>query len=277
MKTGYFSHDCQARHDVKIQNLMADYGVAGLGVFWSIIETLYAEEGVLPLRAIRGIAFALQVDEAMVESIVSGYDLFVIEGDMFWSRSLRERISQQGERSRKRSEAAVKRWSGEGKCKCNASAEQKQCDPDAIKIKEKENKKEKYIVCDDNAREDFLKKFFESESTARLIAASGLAPGKYREMAEAVVDEWEAAGKRHKDWSDAATHLINHVRRKCQGEKPPAASAPPTKAREMVRAAEERRERERREREAIHATEKASPEHVKKLISDFFSHAKESR
>ena len=56
--TFYFQHDYNARNDPKLQDVLIDLGVEGIGVFWCIIEQLYEQGGKLPLRSCKSIAFA---------------------------------------------------------------------------------------------------------------------------------------------------------------------------------------------------------------------------
>ena len=49
--TFYFQHDYNARNDPKLQDVLIDLGVEGIGVFWCIIEQLYEQGGKLPLRS----------------------------------------------------------------------------------------------------------------------------------------------------------------------------------------------------------------------------------
>ena len=42
-ETFYFSHDYNARNDIKIQALLVEHGAAGYGVYWIIVEILHEE------------------------------------------------------------------------------------------------------------------------------------------------------------------------------------------------------------------------------------------
>ena len=68
----YFSHDYNARNDPKLQEVLCEHGVAGLGVFWAIIENLYEQGGELPLNACKSIAFALHTESNIVGKCLSG-------------------------------------------------------------------------------------------------------------------------------------------------------------------------------------------------------------
>lgn len=75
-ETFYFQHDYNARNDPKLQDVLIDLGVEGIGVFWCIIEQLYEQGGTLPIRSCKSIAFALHVDCNVVERLVHDYGLF---------------------------------------------------------------------------------------------------------------------------------------------------------------------------------------------------------
>ena len=79
-ETFYFAHDYNARNDPKLQYVLFDLGVEGIGVFWCIIEQLYEQGGKWPLQYGKSIAFALHVDFKCVERLVNEYGLFKNDG-----------------------------------------------------------------------------------------------------------------------------------------------------------------------------------------------------
>lgn len=109
-ETFYFQHDYNARNDPKLQNVLFDLGVEGIGVFWCIIELLYEQGGKLPLHYCKSIAFALHVDFCMVERLVNDYGLFNNDGQNMWSESVLNRLNRRTEVSEKRKLAALARW-----------------------------------------------------------------------------------------------------------------------------------------------------------------------
>ena len=160
-ETFYFAHDYNARNDPKLQNVLFDLGVEGIGVFWCIIEQLYEQGGKLPLHYCKSIAFALHVDFKCVERLVNDYGLFKNDGENMWSESVLNRLNRRTEVSEKRKLAALARWrqgienqsqtqapASYRQVKDNASDMQMQCKTDANaehkgkEIKEKNNIKE---------------------------------------------------------------------------------------------------------------------------------------
>ena len=109
-ETFYFAHDYNARNDPKLQDVLIDLGVEGIGVFWCIIEQLYEQGGTLPIRYCKSIAFALHVDCNVVERLVHDYGLFKNDGENMWSESVLNRLNRRSEISDKRKLAALARW-----------------------------------------------------------------------------------------------------------------------------------------------------------------------
>ena len=109
-ETFYFAHDYNARNDPKLQNVLFDLGVEGIGVFWCIIEQLYEQGGKLPLHYCKSIAFALHVDFKCVERLVNDYGLFKNDGENMWSESVLKRLDKRKGISDKRKQAAIARW-----------------------------------------------------------------------------------------------------------------------------------------------------------------------
>lgn len=169
-ETFYFTHDYNARTDPKIKKLMAKHGMAGYGIFWSIVEDLYNNENCLPAQ-FDTIAFDLRCNEHDVKSIISDFGLFIVKGDFFGSLSVQKRLDDRAEKSKKARDSAMVRWSKnilpeipfqpheepetEPETNANASDEyanalQTQSDSNAIKeskgkeSKEKETKEEKF-------------------------------------------------------------------------------------------------------------------------------------
>jgi len=105
----YFSHDYNARSDPKIKKLLLKYGMQGYGIFWSIVEDLYTNTNVLPTQY-DVIAFDLRCDEATVKSIINDFGLFEINGETFGSASVKRRLSERDEKSRKARESVLRRW-----------------------------------------------------------------------------------------------------------------------------------------------------------------------
>ena len=159
----YFSHDYNARNDPKLQEVLMDIGLEGIGAYWCIVEMLYEQGGKLALKDCKSIAFSLHVskDKDIIGKLINDYGLFEKDSESFWSTSVNGRIETRENISKKKSDAGklgnAIRW-GNRKCDKNTSqsdctriAPQSQGVSQSIAIKEnkiKENKSiDNNIVC----------------------------------------------------------------------------------------------------------------------------------
>jgi len=91
----YFSHDSNARNDVKILKLRRNFGFEGYGLYWCIVETLReSPDYKLSINYLDDIAFSLNIDILIIKSIIYEFDLFVIEDDFFYSERLLRSMEQ---------------------------------------------------------------------------------------------------------------------------------------------------------------------------------------
>jgi hypothetical protein len=137
----YFSHDYNTRQDIKIKKLLVKHGMIGYGCFWSIIEDLYNNANALPLDY-ESIAYDLRVSENLIDSIINDFDLFIIQGGYFGSKSVENRLNQRNEKSINASKAAFKRWN---KSESNANDMQTHSESNAIKERKGKERREKEI------------------------------------------------------------------------------------------------------------------------------------
>ncbi len=85
----YFSHDSNARNDVKIIKLRRQLGLEGYGLYWCLIEMLRdAPNNKLPIDAIDDIAFSLNISKEKIETVINIYGLFTIDQSNFFSERL---------------------------------------------------------------------------------------------------------------------------------------------------------------------------------------------
>lgn len=106
----YFSHDFNARNDRKLVKLAMRHGMAGIGVYWCIVEMLYEESGKIMRSECERIAFELRVQCELVESVVHDFDLFVCDENAFVSASVNRRIQAQINVMNGAKKAALTRW-----------------------------------------------------------------------------------------------------------------------------------------------------------------------
>lgn len=171
--TFYFSHDYNARNDVKIKKLIQKQGICGYGVFWAIIEDLYNNANALPLDY-ESIAYELRIDIDIIKSVINDFGLFIIEGNEFGSKSVQTRLEERNERSIKARESAFKRWNNN---KDDANALQPNSEGNAIKerkekkVKESKEEESKEKTLFEKAFDDFLlmRKNIKKPPTERAI------------------------------------------------------------------------------------------------------------
>ncbi len=103
----YFSHDCNARNDPKILELRMKHGMAGYGIYFSILEKLMEDKNHKCLKNYNAIAFELRVDSSIVKSVVEDFGLFAFidDGKYFYSESFTKRMENVDKISKARAEA----------------------------------------------------------------------------------------------------------------------------------------------------------------------------
>lgn len=108
----YFPHEYAATNDPKIQALIGEYGAAGYGIYWRIVEMLHsANTHILPLKKYIYLAIAKQMltnaeqIEAMLTACINDYELINSDGVNFWIDRVLRNIETRQEISVKRREA----------------------------------------------------------------------------------------------------------------------------------------------------------------------------
>jgi hypothetical protein len=106
----YFSHDYHARHDPKMQALLMKHGIAGIGLFWAIAEFCYEQNGIIKESECECIAFDMRTQSELVLSVLSDFDLFIKNGDTWYSESINKRLAIRNDKSNKAAKSAEIRW-----------------------------------------------------------------------------------------------------------------------------------------------------------------------
>ncbi len=96
----YFSHDSNARHDLKIQALRSIYGMKGYGMYWVLVEMMRdSKDYTLPFNqkfAYLGLSKELEctIEEAkqFINDCIYEFGLFICDEFNFWSDSLNRRM-----------------------------------------------------------------------------------------------------------------------------------------------------------------------------------------
>ncbi len=106
----WFRHDTDASSDIRMQRLSRKHGMEGVGIYWTIIEALYREDGMISLDKVPDIAYSMHVDEKTVDDIVKSSGLFQFDTDSFWSKRVLNELSAKQEISEKARRSAKARW-----------------------------------------------------------------------------------------------------------------------------------------------------------------------
>jgi len=142
----YFSHDANARNDLKIRELICVYGFEGYGWYWVLVEMM-REQADFKLKyngKYSGQIYAeeLKTDQEKASQFITDcikeFGLFDSDKTHFWSNSLLTRMAKREEFKKQQSDAgkkgAEKRWG------CHSDP-----NSDPIAIKKGKEKKEKEI------------------------------------------------------------------------------------------------------------------------------------
>lgn len=133
----YFSHDANARNDVKILRLRRQLGPEGYALYFMIIEILREQiDNKLPLASIPDLAYDFDASEEKVKAVVLGYELFVIDNETFFSARLLRSMEEYNQKKTKYVEAGRK--GGQASVKQRLSNAQPLKERKAKEIKEKD-------------------------------------------------------------------------------------------------------------------------------------------
>lgn len=115
----YFSHDANARNDLKCIKLRQELGMEGYGIFWAIIEILRESDGYkLKNSDLETISFDLKCKLDTIKSVVNNYGLFKISNGIISSKRLTQSMFEYNKRKQSFSEAGKRgnaiRWQSGG-------------------------------------------------------------------------------------------------------------------------------------------------------------------
>ena len=127
MKKTYFNHDSNARNDLKLIRLRSAGGFEFYGIYFAILELLFAEENKICVSQYDILAYGLQCDANKLRAVIEDFDLFIIEDGCFYSRRLNNQIDEINNKSNIAKENAKKRWN-------NAKAMQSHSNGNASKV-----------------------------------------------------------------------------------------------------------------------------------------------
>lgn len=112
--TYYFKHDSNARNDQRLIAVRQKYGIAGYGVFFSIIEILRESSNYELSRDYSLLEWELHEDAGLIKSIIEDFGLFELEENIFYSKRLKDDMTLWTAKKTARREAGKKgmesRW-----------------------------------------------------------------------------------------------------------------------------------------------------------------------
>ena len=108
----YFPHDYHARHDPKLLALRRRHGLAGLGLYWCLVEFLYEQDGELEADEVHDLAYDLRCEEDLLAAVLYAFGLFNWDPDTkrLTSARVTERLQIRAEKSEKAQKSAANRW-----------------------------------------------------------------------------------------------------------------------------------------------------------------------
>jgi hypothetical protein len=114
-ETYYFQHDFEPLSDPKLASVISEYGALGYGLFWRIIEVLHSDENhKLKHKQYVYLALAQQMKtnveqiESFVNYCILVSELFVSDGEYFWSERVMRNIAKRNDIIEKRKMAGKK-------------------------------------------------------------------------------------------------------------------------------------------------------------------------
>jgi len=172
----YFQHDNHSREDEKLIEVRMKHQMAGIGVYWCLVEMLHEGNGYIETKP-KLLAFQLQVDEQVINDVVE--ICFSVEDDKITCNRVKQNLLYREEIKLKKSEAGKKgmsvRWN-----KNNSSVITNDnsviteynsviTEHNKEKEKEKEKDKEKVIVTEIDKRNKKLIEIFKYEIKDKIL------------------------------------------------------------------------------------------------------------
>lgn len=112
-----FDHDSNARNSVKMLSLRMEYGMEGYGIYFAVLEHLSLAENYTLERNYNAIAYDLQVNAAMIRSVVEDFGLFTLTDTEFFSeefsQQMMDRVSNEEKLRERAKKGAQARWGKE--------------------------------------------------------------------------------------------------------------------------------------------------------------------
>lgn len=186
----YFSHDFNARNDIKLKKVIANLGIQGIGLYWCVIECLYENDGYLSFDDIDLLSYELRTDKDLILNLIENFDLFKKNNkNKFYSQSVLNRLEEIESKSRKNRENALKRWNKndtnemQTESNSNATALQPQCYIKEKIIKENKRKDNNILLTttEDNNIYNYVESNFGRTLSPIELEKIGLWSSEYKD------------------------------------------------------------------------------------------------
>lgn len=109
-KQFWFRHDVGSLGDLRMQRILRRFGMEGIGLYWCLVEIMYAEENIILFENIEDISFSLRVDADLILKIANDKEIFESNEEGFWSNRILSELSERKELSEKYRQNAQARW-----------------------------------------------------------------------------------------------------------------------------------------------------------------------
>jgi hypothetical protein len=109
--TFYFPHDYHSHLDPKCSALIGGHGMAGYGLYWSLIEILHEQGGRIAKfpKLYDGLAFQLKMDKEIlskqIEAMLHDYELLLQDDKFIWSERVLRNIAEREAKKMLRADA----------------------------------------------------------------------------------------------------------------------------------------------------------------------------
>lgn len=101
----FFRHLFGARQDEKLIRLERKEGMAGIGLWWCLLELLGPATDHKLKCDYEDLAYTLHVEPEQIKNIVEKYGLFVVENGFFWNESFSAQMNELNEKYKRRAAA----------------------------------------------------------------------------------------------------------------------------------------------------------------------------
>jgi len=147
----YFPHDFTARTDRKLVNLQRKYGMAGIGIYWCMVEIIYENGGFISEEECESIAYEIRTKYERIISVLRDFELFYFKEGFYRSHSIDRRLEIRTNKSELAKKSINARWERIRNQEVNTNVLRTNYECNTIKEKKsKENKKVKegFVVID---------------------------------------------------------------------------------------------------------------------------------